>query len=120
MATATATVVWVGPFEARAAEPGQRLSLRTRAQTDDSPAAAERSAAEDPDAPDASDDASRKQAEDLFAEGEAAYQRGDFGDAADRFARAQALAPHPATLYNLGMARSSGVLATCRSSSNVS
>ena len=52
-------------------------------------------------------------AEALFAEGEAAYEAGDFATAADRFAAAQDIAPHPATLYNLGMAqhRSGEVLA---------
>lgn len=44
-------------------------------------------------------------AETVFSEGEAAYERGDFDIAADRFAKAQAMAPHPATLYNLGMAQ---------------
>lgn len=44
-------------------------------------------------------------AERLFAEGEAAYEGGDFALAAERFERAQAIAPHPATLYNLGMAQ---------------
>lgn len=39
-----------------------------------------------------------------FSEGEQAFARGEFGDAVIHFARAQRLAPHPHTLYNLGLA----------------
>lgn len=48
----------------------------------------------------------RSEAAAAFATGEAAYRRGDYEMAADRFARAYALVPHPATLYNLGLAQS--------------
>ena len=40
-----------------------------------------------------------------FSRGEAAYRRGEYTRATEHFARAHALAPHPATLFNLGMAQ---------------
>jgi hypothetical protein len=40
-----------------------------------------------------------------FSKGEAAYQRGEYERASEHFARAYALAPHPFTLYNLGMSQ---------------
>lgn len=40
-----------------------------------------------------------------FAEGVQAYKDGRYEDAHERFARAQALAPHPDTLFNLGLAQ---------------
>jgi tetratricopeptide (TPR) repeat protein len=40
-----------------------------------------------------------------FAAGERSYSRGRYKDAARHFARAHALVPHPATLYNLGLAQ---------------
>jgi tetratricopeptide (TPR) repeat protein len=40
-----------------------------------------------------------------FAAGEGSYERGRYRDAARHFARAHALVPHPATLYNLGLAQ---------------
>lgn len=49
---------------------------------------------------DASHDPRRAEAARAFADGEAAFERGDFADAAERFGRAHALAPHPWTLYN--------------------
>lgn len=56
-----------------------------------------------PDPTDAPSETS--EAETLFAEGEAAYEAGEFDAAAERFAAAHRIAPHPATLYNLGMAQ---------------
>ena len=46
------------------------------------------------------DDPRRHEAARAFADGEAAFERGDFVDAAERFGRAHALSPHPWTLYN--------------------
>ena len=40
-----------------------------------------------------------------FSEGVQAYKDGRYADALDRFSRAQALAPHPDTLFNLGLAQ---------------
>ena len=40
-----------------------------------------------------------------FAEGVQAYKEGRFADALERFSRAQRLAPHPDTLFNLGLAQ---------------
>jgi hypothetical protein len=45
-------------------------------------------------------DPRRREAARAFADGEAAFERGDFADAAERFGRAHALVPHPWTLYN--------------------
>jgi len=53
----------------------------------------------------AADTSEAPDAEALFVAGEAAYEAGDFAAAADYFARAQTQVPHPATLYNLGMAQ---------------
>lgn len=49
--------------------------------------------------------APRIEAASAFANGEAAYQRGEYDRASAYFARAYELVPHPATLYNLGMAQ---------------
>lgn len=49
---------------------------------------------------DEADDPRRREAARAFADGEAAFERGDFADAAERFGRAHALSPHPWTLYN--------------------
>jgi len=51
-------------------------------------------------AADEADDPRRREAARAFADGEAAFGRGDFADAAERFGRAHALSPHPWTLYN--------------------
>jgi len=53
----------------------------------------------DPSAADGSDPR-RREAARAFADGEAAFDRGDYDDAAERFGRAHALSPHPWTLYN--------------------
>lgn len=45
-------------------------------------------------------DPRRREAARAFADGEAAFDRADFDDAAERFGRAHALSPHPWTLYN--------------------
>lgn len=45
----------------------------------------------------------RREAAAAFADGEAAFEAGDYPTAAERFGRAQALAPHPWTLYNLAL-----------------
>ncbi|HET6586101.1 MAG TPA: hypothetical protein VFG69_21735 [Nannocystaceae bacterium] len=49
---------------------------------------------------DVANDPRRSEAARAFADGEAAFDRGDFDDAAERFGRAHALSPHPWTLYN--------------------
>ncbi|MBK6917161.1 MAG: hypothetical protein IPH07_07160 [Deltaproteobacteria bacterium] len=61
-----------------------------------------------PSAPerDDTDLAVRREAEAAFADGEAAFERGDYATASVRFARAQALSPHPWTLYNLALSQS--------------
>lgn len=51
-------------------------------------------------------DASRREAAAAFADGEAAFDRGEYELAAERFGRAHALLPHPWTLYNLALSRS--------------
>jgi hypothetical protein len=50
-------------------------------------------------------DASRREAAAAFADAEAAFDRGEYPLAAERFARAHALSPHPWTLYNLALSR---------------
>lgn len=52
----------------------------------------------------AEDSPERIEAAEKFATGEIAFERGDYASASDAFARAQALSPHPDTLYNLGLA----------------
>lgn len=47
----------------------------------------------------------RTDARRAFAAGERAWAHGDYADAAEWFARAQELVPHPYTLYNLGLAQ---------------
>lgn len=60
-----------------------------------------------PNAPgDDADAAVRREAEAAFADGEGAFERGDYATASIRFARAQALSPHPYTLYNLALSQS--------------
>jgi tetratricopeptide (TPR) repeat protein len=54
---------------------------------------------------DDSADASRREAAAAFADGEAAFDRGDYAVAAERFERAHALLPHAWTLYNLALSR---------------
>ncbi len=51
-------------------------------------------------APADAEDPRRREAARAFADGEAAFEREDFVDAAERFGRAHALVPHPWTLYN--------------------
>jgi hypothetical protein len=46
------------------------------------------------------DDPRRREAARAFADGEAAFEREDYVDAAERFGRAHALVPHRWTLYN--------------------
>jgi len=46
----------------------------------------------------------RARAAELFAAGELAFDAGDFAAAAEAFARAESIASHPDTLYNLGLA----------------
>lgn len=50
--------------------------------------------------PSDAEDPRRREAARAFADGEAAFEREDFVDAAERFGRAHALVPHPWTLYN--------------------
>jgi hypothetical protein len=50
-------------------------------------------------------DAARREAAAAFADGEAAFERGEYSLAAARFARAYALAPHRWTLHNLALSR---------------
>src|SRR5690606_5215552 len=47
----------------------------------------------------------REEAARAFAEGERAWAKGDYAGATIHFSRAQALVPHPDTLYNLGQAQ---------------
>jgi hypothetical protein len=47
----------------------------------------------------------REEAASAFTEGEQAFARGEYEDAVSHFERAQQLAPHPHTLYNLGLAQ---------------
>ena len=54
---------------------------------------------------DESADASRREAAAAFADAEAAFDRGDYPLAAERFERAHALLPHAWTLYNLALSR---------------
>lgn len=53
----------------------------------------------------AEDSPERIEAAERFAEGEVAFEQGNYEAAAEAFARAQALSPHPDTLYNLGLAQ---------------
>ena len=57
---------------------------------------------------DARNDVSRREAAAAFADGEAAFERGDYALAADRFETAQQLSPHQWTLYNLALSRRRG------------
>ncbi len=54
---------------------------------------------------DASLDARRREAAAAFADGEGAFERGDYATAARRFAHAHGLSPHQWTLYNLALSR---------------
>lgn len=47
----------------------------------------------------------REEAARAFAQGERAWAKGDYAGATVHFSRAQALVPHPDTLYNLGLAQ---------------
>jgi signal transduction histidine kinase len=49
------------------------------------------------------DAANRKEAAQLFEQGLAAFQNGEFETARQRYAESYALAPHPYTLYNLAL-----------------
>ncbi|MBX7081175.1 MAG: hypothetical protein K1X88_18385 [Nannocystaceae bacterium] len=64
----------------------------------------------------ATTEAVRREAAAAFADGEAAFERGDYETASARFDRAQALSPHPWTLYNLALshARAGHALAAWR------
>ncbi len=64
----------------------------------------------------ATSEAVRREAAAAFADGEAAFERGDYETASARFDRAQALSPHPWTLYNLALshARAGHALAAWR------
>lgn len=50
-------------------------------------------------------DPTRDEAGEAFTAGETAFASGDFSAAAEHFARAQELLPHPFTAYNLGLAQ---------------
>lgn len=52
-----------------------------------------------------SEDAARREAAAAFADGEAAFDRGEYSLAAARFSRAYTLAPHRWTLHNLALSR---------------
>lgn len=51
------------------------------------------------------EDTARREAAAAFADGEAAFDRGEYSLAASRFARAHVLAPHRWTLHNLALSR---------------
>lgn len=57
---------------------------------------------------DTSADAARREAAAAFADGEAAFERGEYSLAAGRFERAHRLSPHIWTLYNLALSRARG------------
>lgn len=54
---------------------------------------------------DSSADATRREAAAAFADGEAAFERAEYGLAASRFEHAHRLSPHQWTLYNLALSR---------------
>lgn len=57
------------------------------------------------DAEETSLDATRREAAAAFADGEAAFERGEYSVAATRFEHAHRLSPHQWTLYNLALSR---------------
>lgn len=104
----------VASAEATSPNGGGAVSLRTRVATEFAASGATETmrralrrdhAPRDDDAPNDDPTPRLDRAEAYFGDGAAAYARGDYDEAARHFAAAHDIAPHPFTLYNLGLAQ---------------